>query len=78
MDLFTTYFSGHWPLLAGMVASILFAALIAASETAMLFANKVRLHQMADEGNGRAEAALRLDPSSEKARGLLRALSPAR
>ena len=60
MDLFLTYLSDHWPLLAGMVASILFAAFIAASETAMLFANKARLHQLADAGNARADAALRL------------------
>ncbi len=47
-------------LFAGVFASILMAAFFAASETAMLFANKARLHQLADAGNARAGAALTL------------------
>lgn len=60
MDTFITFFSDHWLLFCGVFTNILFAAFIAASETAMLFANKSRLHQLADEGNARAEAALEL------------------
>ena len=60
MDTFITFLSGHWPLFCGVFTSILLAAFFAASETAMLFANKARLHQLADEGNARAEAALGL------------------
>ncbi|MEK6743267.1 MAG: hemolysin family protein [Nitrospirota bacterium] len=60
MDTFTTFFSDHWLLFCGVFTSILLAAIFAASETAMLFANKARLHQLADAGNARAEAALGL------------------
>jgi len=47
-------------MLAGAFASVLLAAFFAASETAMLFANKARLHQLAEQGNTRADAALKL------------------
>ena len=60
MDIFITFLSDHWPLFCGVFASILLAAFFAASETAMLFANKARLHQLADEGDSQAEAALEL------------------
>ncbi len=60
MGTFITFLSDHWLLFACMAASILLAAFFAASETAMLFANKTRLRQLADEGNARAGAALRL------------------
>lgn len=60
MDSFTTFLSEHLYLIAGVLASILMAAFFAASETAMLFANKARLHQLADAGNARAGAALEL------------------
>ena len=42
------------------VSSVGMAAFFAASETAMLFANKTKLRQLADTGNARAEAALNL------------------
>ena len=60
MDTFTTFLSENAPLFAGVIASILMAAFFAASETAMLFANKAKLHQLVDGGNSRAEAALNL------------------
>jgi len=60
MDTFTIFLSEHASLLAGVIGSIVMAAFFAASETAMLFANKAKLHQLADGGNPRAEAALNL------------------
>lgn len=60
MDPFFSFLSDHWLLFSGMLASVLLAAFFAASETAMLFANKARLHQLADDGNARAGAALKL------------------
>ncbi|NTW57695.1 MAG: HlyC/CorC family transporter [Nitrospirae bacterium] len=66
MDSFTTFLSEHMYLFAGVIASILMAAFFAASETAMLFANKARLHQLADAGNARAEAALKLALERER------------
>ena len=60
MDSFISVLTDHWPFLAGAFASVLLAAFFAASETAMLFANKARLHQLAEQGNPRADAALKL------------------
>jgi len=60
MEPVTTFLSANWPYLAGAGASILVAAFFAASETAMLFANKARLHQLSEQGDRRAEAALDL------------------
>lgn len=60
MDSITTFLSEHVYHFIGVLASILMAAFFAASETAMLFANKARLHQLADGGNARAGAALKL------------------
>ena len=66
MDSFTTFLSEHVYLFTGVFASILMAAFFAASETAMLFANKARLRQLADAGNARAEAALKLALERER------------
>jgi putative hemolysin len=55
-----TFIIDYWPLLAGAGASILLAGFFAASETAMLFVNKARLHRLAEAGSGRAKAALDL------------------
>jgi putative hemolysin len=66
MDALTTFLSEHVYLFAGVLASILMAAFFAASETAMLFANKARLHQLADAGNARAGAALKLALERER------------
>jgi putative hemolysin len=60
MNTFTTFIIDHWQLVAGMCVSILLAGFFAAAETAMLFANKARLHQLAEQGNHRAESALKL------------------
>jgi putative hemolysin len=60
MDTIIAFLSEQWPLLAGAAASVLVAAFFAASETAMLFANKARLHQLGEQGNHRAETALAL------------------
>lgn len=60
MDSILLFLSDHWLPFSGMLVSILLAAFFAASETAMLFANKARLHQLADDGNARAGAALKL------------------
>jgi putative hemolysin len=60
MEAFVNFVSDHWLPIAGAGVSILLAAFFAASETATLFANKTRLHQLAEEGNGRAGAALKL------------------
>jgi putative hemolysin len=66
MDAFTSFISENMYLFAGMLASILMAAFFAASETAMLFANKARLHQLAEAGNARAGAALKLALERER------------
>jgi putative hemolysin len=60
MNTVTAFINDYWPLMAGMGVSVLLAGLFAASETAMLFANKARLHQLAEQGNHRAESALKL------------------
>jgi len=60
MNSFMTFLSDNWPLIAGAVACILFAGFFAASETAMLFVNKARLNQLADQGSPGAVAALDL------------------
>jgi putative hemolysin len=66
MDLITTFLSEHWHLVAISGASILVAAFFAAAETALLFSNKARLHQLADEGNRRAGIALDLALERER------------
>jgi len=60
MDIFITYLMDAWPLLAGVAASILFAAFFAASETAIVFSSKSHLHELSDAGNARAAAVLML------------------
>lgn len=60
MDTIAVFFSENWALLAVTAASILMAAFFAASETALVFSNKARLKEMAEAGNARASAALRL------------------
>jgi putative hemolysin len=60
MDTITTFLSEQWPLMAGACACVLLAGFFAASETAVLFTNKARLHQLAEQGNHRAEQALSL------------------
>ncbi len=60
MDSFVTFLSDHLFLAAGAVISIVLAGFFAASETAMLFVNKAKLHRLAEEGNMRARAALDL------------------
>jgi putative hemolysin len=61
-----TFLSDHWPLFAASGASILLAAFFAASETALLFSNKSRRHQLSDEGNRRAGIALDLALERER------------
>lgn len=48
----------YWGVGAAVFISIIMAAFFAASETALLFANKVRLRELADAGDHRAEVAL--------------------
>jgi CBS domain containing-hemolysin-like protein len=60
MGSFTAFVTGHWLHLAGICASILLAALFAASETAIVFSNKSYLRQLADTGSENANAALSL------------------
>lgn len=66
MDVFTTFIADHWPLIAGAAISIILAGLFAGAETAMLFANKVRLHQLAEKGNARARVALDLTAERDR------------
>lgn len=66
MDSLSLFFSEHWHLIAISGASVLAAAFFAASETALLFSNKARLHQLADEGNRRAGTALELALERER------------
>lgn len=54
------FISHNYLLIAGIASSILLAGFFAASETAVVFSNKSRLRSLADAGNGRAVAALRL------------------
>ncbi len=71
MDSILTALSGSWLLLAAASLCILAAAFSAASETALLFANKANLRRLADEGNGRAEAALTLAVERDRLHGVL-------
>jgi putative hemolysin len=60
MDTIASLFIDHWPALSIAFAGILAAGLLAASETAIVYANKTRLHQLAESGDRRAAAALDL------------------
>lgn len=66
MESFTTFIADHWLLVVGAGVSILFAGFFAASETAMLFVNKARLHQLAEAGNAGARAALDLTRARDR------------
>ncbi len=61
-----TFLSEYWPLIALTGVSIVLAAFFAASETAIVFSNKAHLHQLADAGNLRAKAALRLTTGRDR------------
>jgi len=71
MDNILTSLADSWPLLAAAGVCVLIAAFFAASETAVLFANKTHLHQLAEEGNARAEAALTLALERDRLHGVL-------
>jgi CBS domain containing-hemolysin-like protein len=60
MDSFIIFISDNWPLIITAAASIFLAAFFAASETAIVFSSKARLHELSDAGNGRAAAVLML------------------
>lgn len=60
MDAFSLFISDAWPLLAGMVASILITALLAAAETAIVFSNKTRIRELSELDNRRAGVVLLL------------------
>jgi CBS domain containing-hemolysin-like protein len=60
MDAFITFLADHWLLAALAAASVLLAAFFAASETAIVFANKAHIRQLSEAGNVRATAVIRL------------------
>ena len=60
MDSFISFIFEHWSLFLVSAASILMAAFFAASETAVVFANKAHLRQLAEGGSVRAAAVLKL------------------
>jgi CBS domain containing-hemolysin-like protein len=60
MDTFITFLADHWLLAALAAASVLLAAFFAASETAIVFANKAHIRQLSEAGNARATAVIRL------------------
>jgi CBS domain containing-hemolysin-like protein len=60
MDAFITFLADHWLLAALAAASVLLAAFFAASETAIVFANKAHIRQLSEAGNARATAVIRL------------------
>jgi CBS domain containing-hemolysin-like protein len=60
MDAFITFLADHWLLAALAAASVLLAAFFAASETAIVFANKAHIRQLSETGNARATAVIRL------------------
>jgi putative hemolysin len=60
MDNLLTFLSDHWLLFAVSGVSVLLAAFFAASETAIVFASRARLREMADAGNTRAATVLGL------------------
>ncbi len=60
MDTFASFIAGHWPLFSAAAASILFAAFFAASETAIVFANKTHIRELSETGNDRATAVMKL------------------
>ena len=66
MDTYITYLSEYWPLIVLAGASTVLAAFFAASETAIVFSNKTRLHKLAEAGNMRAKAALRITTGRDR------------
>ena len=60
MNALLSFIADHWLLFALSGASVLLAAFFAASETAIVFANKARLREMAEAGNPRAGVVLSL------------------
>ncbi len=60
METITTFLLDHWLLFALSSVSVLLAAFFAASETAIVFANKAHLRQLAEAGNPRAVVVLSL------------------
>src|SRR4030067_309708 len=68
MDTYITYLSEYWLLIVLAGASIVLAAFFAASETAIVFSNKTRLHKLAEAGNMRAKAALRIKTGRDSPR----------
>jgi putative hemolysin len=60
MDIFFTFMADHWLSLAGICGSIVLAAFFAASETAMVFSNKVHVRQLSESGNTNAATVLAL------------------
>jgi putative hemolysin len=66
MEAISMFLGDNWPFLAGAGVSIVLAAFFAASETAMLFVNKARLHQLGEQGMKRADAALGLAMERER------------
>jgi len=60
MDLFTTYISDFWMLIAGAGICIVLAAFFAASETAIVFSNKAHIRELEHAGNTRAARVLAL------------------
>lgn len=71
MEQYISTISGLWPFIVAAGVSILLAAFFAAAETAILFSNKARLHQLAEEGNAKAGIALRLALDRERLQGTL-------
>jgi len=60
MENFVVFIVDHWLLAALSAVSVLFAAFFAASETAIVFANKGHIRQLSEGGNHRAATVLRL------------------
>jgi CBS domain containing-hemolysin-like protein len=60
MDTIIAFLLDHWLLFAAFGASVLLAAFFAASETAIVFANKAHIREMSEAGNARAGAVIRL------------------
>ncbi len=60
MENFVVFIIDHWLLAALSAVSVLLAAFFAASETAIVFANKGHIRQLSEVGNQRAATVLRL------------------
>ncbi len=60
MNACIAFLANHWLLAALAAASVLLAAFFAASETAIVFANKTHIRQLSEAGNAHATAVIRL------------------